>query len=102
MYMTTVIITNEYRDQIGKRLTNRIGDAVENGELIVDDVPDCCDAILAVIDTISSYDQMIAFLKKLSTHWPFFGTILETEEHHTVTVETIQKTFQSRSQSQNK
>lgn len=97
-----MVITNEFRDQIGKRLTQRIGDAVESGELIVEDVPDCCDAILAVIDTITSHDQMIAFLKKLSSHWPFFATILETEEHNTATVETIQKSFQTRSQTSHK
>ena len=68
---------------MGKKLTNRLGLALERGEIEVEDLSQVVDMILSVFETMTYQENMVSFLQKLSGAWPFFNEVID--EHHQIT-----------------
>lgn len=74
-----VQVDKAYIDEVGKQLTLQIAQALKNGDLPMDDLPEVSAMILDQIDLQTNHDQLISFLEKLQTRWPFFETLLMIE-----------------------
>jgi len=92
--MATAFIDPTNKNRIGKKLTVCIGEAVENGQLQVENIPEVCKCILTVIDTISTYDDLKQFFNKLATTWPFFTEVISTENQKDKMIASLDTMFQ--------
>lgn len=89
-------LTNDHRNIIGKKLTNRLGLALKQGEIDAKGASQACKMILSLIDTFEYVEQLHALLQKLAQGWPFFGEVLEFEEKTEKASQSIDSMFQNR------
>ena len=89
-------LPDAYRNSICIQLSQSIGAAIQNGELDETDISECAGSIVAAINSITSYEQMIDFLRKLSFTWPFLATIAESTYKHLLSQQDVDKMFVGR------
>lgn len=68
-----------HRNKIGKALTQRLGQALADQLITLDDLPKISKAILGEIDQISTHAELVYFLEKLNKTWPIFENIATLE-----------------------
>lgn len=71
--------SEEHKKQVETMLVEAVITALESGDLAEGDLPAIGNAILSHIDSITSSQELVTFLKKLSSEWPFFSQVLEIE-----------------------
>ena len=69
-----------YKNRIGDRLTRRLIQAAEKGEVKDDEIPAISDYILENIDKAHDATQLLQFLDNLAAKWPIFSTLAVIEE----------------------
>lgn len=81
-------LSDEKRNKIGKILTLRIAQALDDGDLDPDEQPFLARAILENIDVIQTHEHLLIFLEELNRDWSFFSNIYESEKVHSVHTDT--------------
>lgn len=79
-----VYLDETLKNRIGMRLVNRLGLAIEKREIEAVEVEEVYEMIMPAIDSLSTYEQVVAFFQKLSTAWPFFSEIPREFETYTL------------------
>ncbi len=89
-------LTDNVKNLIGKRLTNRLGSALEHQEIDPDHAATVCDMILASFETMKYQEDIIQLLEKLSSAWPFFHEILDDQVQKKEAINSIDSLFKDR------
>ncbi len=89
-----IVWDDAYKTKITTKLTRAIGQAIQDGELESERLSEVCQAILAVMDTLKTHEQLVDFLTKLSEQWPFFASVLNEEKSQGVTVDKVEQMFE--------
>ena len=69
-----------YKNKIIQRLTLRIADGLEKGELTSEQYEEISSYILQNIDKTKNNSELLAFLEVLSQKWPIFSNMLTSEQ----------------------
>jgi hypothetical protein len=90
------LLSDEYKNNVGIKLTQRLGLALEQGEVELEDVEDVSSTILGAFESIQSQEEMDTFLQTLSTRWSFFTDVVTEEKGKQSTIDDIVHQFQDR------
>jgi hypothetical protein len=90
------IFDEKLRNNIGCRITIRIGEAIKDGELPEDEIQQICAYLLVAITDIKTEEEFINFLFILSGRWPFVKEVCEEEKQKILAAINIEKTFTQR------
>jgi hypothetical protein len=91
-------VDKSYIDSIGVKVTLRIGKSVQSGDIPEDELAEVCDYALVAFESMTTGEELLDFLKKLSARWPVFTDIFQTEEKNLLTVSSIEQSFVQRNQ----
>ena len=69
-----------YKNKIGSQLTKRLAQALDEGDVTVEEARKVASYILANIDNATNHPQLINFLTQLSKKWSFYSGILTIEK----------------------
>ena len=90
------LLQKSIKNVIGKKLTNRLGDALANDEIDEEGAADAIDMILPAFDELQTKEDLHAFLNTLASAYPFFGEIVFDELQSTKTIDDIASKFEER------
>lgn len=68
-----------YKNEIERKIVEAIANAIENQILTEGEVAEVARYVLDTIDTINSQQQLVEFLRNLSSKWTFFSNLLVLE-----------------------
>lgn len=71
------LLEPEYKNILGKKLTNRLGRAIRAGEIQIEEVDRVIPMLLSLIDSMQYKEEVQNLFTKLSSAWPFFSEILQ-------------------------
>jgi hypothetical protein len=89
-------LTQTQKDLLGDKLSQRLALAIEQGEIVVDEISDACDWMLSALDTMQTMDDYKTFLVKLAEAWPFFTELVNQEEDLALQADSVQEMFEDR------
>jgi hypothetical protein len=92
-----LVFDEKYRNNIGCRITIRIGQAIKDGELPEEEIKEICAYVLVAIQDIKTEDEFSSFCFLLSARWPFLKQLTEEEIKKIHTADSIENMFQNRS-----
>ena len=72
-------LDSNHKEELIKRLTRNLLDAMEKNEIGEDDLPAVADFILEKVDKAQNHAELIALLDELSAKWTFFDNIEQLE-----------------------
>jgi vesicle coat complex subunit len=78
MYMDSV--TEAYKNKITERVARRLADAVKNGEVTMDELPEVSAYVLDNIDKATNNSELLTFLEELGQKYSFFAQLLTAEK----------------------
>lgn len=90
------VLSSEYKNTVGIKLTQRLGLALEQDEVEVEEVEDISSTILEAFQAIQTQEEMDTFLQRLSTQWPFFTDVVTEEKNRRSAIDSIVHQFQDR------
>ncbi len=68
-------VTDVHKKEIERQLLNIIIKELEENKLTTDDLPKIAQFVLSTIDTVTTHEQLLPYLKSLSDQWPCFKPI---------------------------
>ena len=68
-----------HREAMGEKLTKRIAQALTDGDLTLEQLPDVASLILDTIDRITTHMELVTFLTTLTKDYSFFEDLLTLE-----------------------
>lgn len=89
-------LDDSYKNNIGAKLTNRLGLALEQHEIEEEDAVQIIDMILPAFEIMTQKEELIDFLSKLSSTWPFFAELVDEETTKLQAGDTIEQLFAER------
>lgn len=69
-----------YRDKIGMTLLNRLAQALRNGEIDRIELAEISTDILENLDKASANAEILGYLEKLASEWPFLADLITEEK----------------------
>lgn len=69
------MLTPVQKDQLGYTLTKRLSQAIRDNDIYVEEVDTASNMILTVVDTMNTQEEVVAFLQKLASAWPFLNEL---------------------------
>ena len=91
-----MLLTESQKNFLGEKLAQRLAQAIEQHEIVVDEISDACDWMTSALDTMSSLDDYKSFLVKLADAWPFFSDLVDSEEDLSLQGDSVEELFEDR------
>lgn len=73
--LSSVIITEEFREKIYKELAEVMLHGLESGQVSVEDSKKLSIFVLDRMDNLKTYGELVSFLQELVNKWPVFKTV---------------------------
>jgi hypothetical protein len=89
-------LTEPQKNLLGDKLAQRLAKAIEQKEIVVEEISDACDWMLSALDAMQTMEDYKEFLIKLADAWPFFTDLVDQEEDLALQADSVQEMFEDR------